>query len=160
MPGKLLLNRSSSTHDFYCSKPENATATFPGLGSVVRQGDCIGIAISKDNGAKYWVVDNSRSNGYTTIWKSKIQLDIANSLTVKKGSTIASASTLKSISFDGFYGGQLHFTYQENSGASIDSREFVFDFKNEPIDIAIKGNFFKVYSANNIEIVYEWSKFK
>jgi hypothetical protein len=59
-----------------CGEIDKVTASFPGLGSVIRSGDCVGIRISgkRISGNKMqWVVDNSNYNGFTTIYKSNIK---------------------------------------------------------------------------------------
>jgi hypothetical protein len=67
--------------------------------------------------------------------------------------------SLKKILFDGFYGGQLHFCWEEIAGVNKESREFTFDFSGQPTLVGIKGNQFIIHKADNVKMVYVWKKF-
>ena len=62
--------------------------------------------------------------------------------------------------FDGYYGDQLHFTWEDKSAGGVLQKEFVFDFDGSPTIVGIKGNNFTVEDADNVRLVYEWIKFK
>ena len=59
--GTLEMKRISGGDKYYCGDLSQSTASFPGLGTVVAPGDCIGIRISTD-GSMSWIVDNSNYN--------------------------------------------------------------------------------------------------
>lgn len=157
--GELALSRITPNWKYYCGRPETVTATFPGLGSVIANGDCVGVRISNDNTAKKeWVVDNSIYNRMNTIWSRSIAASDAVSIIPKESKIPFDVRTLKRITFDGHYGGQLHFTWQEVAPGLQDSRDFTFDFNGKPTLVGIKGNVFKIHKADNLHLTYEWVK--
>lgn len=157
--GELSLERITPNWKYFCGEPENVAASFPGLGSVIANGDCVGVRVSTTNSAKKeWVVDNSKHNGMSTIWSKSLSSKQASNIYPVKSKTPFSVKSLKRIAFDGFFSSQLHFTWQEISPGINDSREFTFDFDGSPTVVGIKGNIFKVHKADNISLQYEWIK--
>lgn len=158
--GKLRMTKITAKWEYYCGEPDKVSASFPGLGSVISHGDCVGIRLAKDGGAHQWVVDNSNHNGYQTIWsKGMSDADIEKYKPYETRLTF-DIESLITITFDGFYGGQLHFTWSEQEDDYSDSHDFVFDFDGEPLTVAIKGSRFKVLSASSSELVYEWEHYE
>lgn len=159
--GELRLIRFSGKWSYFCADEGRASASFPGLGSVIREGDCIGIRVENKSEKMEWVVDNSRYNGgRNTIWTKGIQDEELSQYTIKASLEPFKVKSLKTITFDGFNGGQLHFTLTEIKGRNKDSKEFTFDFSGAPTVVSIKGNIFKVLEANNVNASYEWVKIK
>ncbi|TDA65561.1 hypothetical protein E0765_04865 [Sulfuricurvum sp. IAE1] len=159
-PSTLSLTRVDNRWKYYCADESYSGASFPGLGSVVRKGDCVGIRISTDGVQHEWVVDNSIYNrGLNTIWSKNMDNESVKSIKIETVKTPIEIKELKRIIFDGYYGGQLHFTWEQYNGTNKESKEFIFDFKNEPTIVGIKGNLFTVYKADNIKLVYEWNRF-
>ncbi|WP_313280364.1 hypothetical protein [Stutzerimonas balearica] len=157
--GELLLTRITPEWKYFCGEPENVAASFPGLGSVIVEGDCVGIRMSTtDPAKKEWVVDNSNYNRMNTIWSKSLSSEQSSDISPVKSKTPFSVKTLKRITFDGYYSEQLHFTWQEVSPGMSDSREFTFDFDGSPAVVGIKGNIFKVHKADNLSLQYEWIK--
>lgn len=157
--GELQMTRITPDWKYFCGEPESVAASFPGLGSVIADGDCVGIRISASNSAKKeWVVDNSNYNRMNTVWSKSLSGEQAATIYPVKSRTPFSVKTLKRITFDGYFGGQLHFTWQEVASGVRDSRDFTFDFSGAPTVVGIKGNIFKVHKANNLSLQYEWVK--
>ena len=159
--GSLRLTRFSADWSYFCSENGRASASFPGLGSVIRDGDCVGMRVANKGDKKEWVVDNSIYNrGMTTIWTKSVSDEDSIQYPVKVISEPYKVKSLKVITFDGYHGGQLHFTLSERNGQNKDSKEFTFDFQGEATIISIKGNVLKVQQANNVNATYEWMKIK
>ena len=157
--GELPLTRITPEWKYFCGEPESVAASFPGLGSVIAAGDCVGIRVSAINSAKKeWVVDNSNYNRMNTIWSKSLSGEQSTAIYPVKSKTPFSVKTLKRITFDGYYSGQLHFTWQEVSPGIHDSRDFTFDFDGSPTVVGIKGNIFNVHKADNLSLQYEWVK--
>ena len=158
--GELRLNKFSANWSYFCAENGRASASFPGLGSVISEGDCVGIRVANKSEKKEWVVDNSNYNGMQTIWSKSMSDDDTSKYVIKVRSEPFKIKNYRAITFDGFNGGQLHFTLTDIKGQNKDAKEFTFDFKGEPTIISIKGNIFKVMDANNVSVSYEWVKFK
>lgn len=156
--GRLVLNRISSNWRYYCAEEGKAAASFPGLGSVIARGDCVGIRVSSDKKEKQWVVDNSNYNHMNTVWSRSLGKD--DDYPVVESDKPFKIERMRRIVFDGYYGKQLHFTWEESTAHMKETKEFVFDFVGSPTSVGIKGNLFSVISANNIQLVYKWIKLK
>ncbi|WNF45169.1 hypothetical protein RHP75_12300 [Pseudomonas sp. SG20056] len=157
--GELSLTHITPDWKYFCGEPESVSASFPGLGSVIADGDCVGVRVSTTNSSKKeWVVDNSNHNGMSTIWTKSLSSEQSSAIYPVKSKTPFSVKNLKRIAFDGYFSGQLHFTWQEVSPGMSDSREFTFDFDGSPTVVGIKGNIFKVHKADNLSLQYEWVK--
>lgn len=161
-PGDLKLARVTTGWKYYCADPANVAASYNGH-SVMAAGDCAGIRTPATGGAWQWFVDNSQHNHATytqTIWSKDMERSEQQRFTVEKSNTPFKATGLKRITFNGYYGGQLHFSWTEVSGDKTDAKEFVFDFKGPSTTVGIKGNLFEVHSADNVRLVYSWISFK
>lgn len=159
-PGELTLTSITANWKYYCGDYDKVAASFPGLGVVIAQGDCVGIRISRDGQEKQWVVDNSIHNRQTTIWTKGLKKPEYLSYEPVTSAEPFSASTMQRLIFDGYYGDQLHFTWEEKSAREVLQKEFVFDFDGSPTIVGIKGNNFTVKDADNVRLVYEWIKFE
>jgi hypothetical protein len=157
--GLLELSRIDSSWKYYCAQNGKAAASFPGLGSVIREGDCVGIRTSLDGTQKRWVVDNSNYNRMETIWDKSLNASDASKYTPKPSQKPFKIKNIRRIIFNGYYGGQLHFTWEEIIDTSKESKEFTFDFAEKPTPVGIKGNQFNIISADNTKLVYKWVKF-
>ncbi|PAU81127.1 hypothetical protein CK501_06085 [Halovibrio salipaludis] len=155
--GRLELESIKDGWKYYCGDLSDSAASFPGLGSVVSSGDCIGIRIPVGGDSPQWVVDNSNYNGFETIYSRDMDSEEARKYQPKKRSTPFSVQQLTRITFDGYYDGQLHFTL-EKQGDERETREFVFDFDNEPTPVGFQGKNLEVLEANNLGITYRWVK--
>lgn len=160
-PEYLMLSRISPSWKYFCAEHGKSAASFPGLGSVIREGDCVGIRISLDKSEQEWVVDNSNYNKGRgeTIWSSGMSKEEIERYKPIPSKIPFHIRSLKRIVFNGFYSNQLHFSWEEIVGSNKETQEFIFDFTGQPTLIGIKGNHFRVYSADNIRLVYEWIKF-
>lgn len=159
--GRLILSRITNGWKYYCGEQGKVAASFPGLGSVISNGDCVGIRISTSDGNKQWVVDNSIHNrGMETIWTTSMSSDDAQKYTPKATREPFRVQSLKRISFDGYYGKQLHFGYTEIDGNFKDKKDFTFDFDGNPTLVSVKGNRFTVLSADNVMMRYSWQTFR
>jgi hypothetical protein len=156
--GQLQMTSVRGGWKYFCAKDGEATASFPALGSVISSGDCVGVRQSTGNGSLQWVVDNSNYNHSTTIWTRSIA---ANELSLLNRSTTDepfSAREMTRIIFDGLYGGQFHFTFEEmTAGSAKRTKEFVFDRgPSGQAIVGIRGKIFRIVDANNIQMAYEW----
>ena len=157
--GNLELTSISSKWKYYCGAEDKVAASFPGLGSVIRSGDCVGIRISKNNPEKAeWVVDNSNYNRMTTIYTSSLSKNEKEIFKPLNSKSPFKVYEVRKIVFDGFYGGQIHFTWTEIIGNNKSEKEFTFDFNGAPTQVGIKGNIFTINSADNIYLNYKWNK--
>lgn len=159
-PGALELTRIDGNGKYYCAQEGKAAASFPGLGSVIAGGDCVGIRISPDQTKKVWVVDNSIHNRAQTIWDKRMTASDAARYQPKITSRPFKVHSIRRIIFDGYYGGQLHFTWEEVGSGQRDSKEFIFDFSGSDVVIGIKGNRFRALSADNVKLTYVWESFE
>ena len=156
--GRLSLTNLAGSWKYFCAPEGRATATFPGLGSVVAKNDCIGIRQSLSDGRFEWVVDNSNHTRSTTIWSRKVDPDYKG-LTVSKLESPFRVRELTRIIFDGVSGGQYRFTLEEISSSGKSEKSFSFDRNTtgETV-VGIKGKVFRVISADNIKLQYAWVK--
>ena len=156
--GTLEMKRISGGDKYYCGDLSQSTASFPGLGTVVAPGDCIGIRISTD-GSMSWIVDNSNYNRrYGTVWTRGIPAEDVAKYKPKKSSVPFDARSLVKLTFDGYYGGQLHFSWTEFEGREKSTQKFIFDFGG-PTMVGIKGKNFQAIKADNLGFTYKWVKF-
>jgi len=147
-------------YEYFCAPLEEAGASFPGLGQVVRSGDCIGVRRSISDGSIEWVVDNSNHNGYTTVWSRDYKPEKDPELTQSTGELSAKGSRITMIRFDGFYSNLLHFTLIEHDRSGKTETEFKFDYPprtGDPV-YGIKGNLFQVNNVSNADLEYEWEE--
>lgn len=158
--GPLELTRIDSNGKYYCAQQGKAAASFPGLGSVIADGDCVGIRISPDQTKKVWVVDNSIHTRARTIWDKRMSVPDAARYQPKTTPRPFKVQSIRRITFDGYYGGQLHFTWEEVTPGQRDSKEFTFDFSGSDVLIGIKGNRFRAVSADNVKLAYVWESFE
>ncbi|RTZ39136.1 hypothetical protein EKL30_18445 [Candidimonas sp. SYP-B2681] len=156
--GRLVLTRFSGEWKYYCGDLATSAASFPGLGSVVQDGDCIGVRISNTDGTMQWVVDNSIHNGMTTIWKRNFSDEDRQSYKPQQDTRPFAIQSVTRINFDGYYGGQLHFTWEQVDDADKTSRKFVFDFAGEPTLVGINDKLLEVIQADNVGVRYRWKK--
>lgn len=159
-PGSLKMTRITPSWKYYCADIDKAAASFPGLGSVIRDGDCVGIRISIDGSDREWVVDNSNYNrGWgTTIYSKNMSQEEIAKYKPNPSKKPFKIKNIKRIVFDGYYGGQVHFSWENISYNKDEEKEFTFDFTNRPTLVGIKGNQFIVHSVDNVQLVYEWKK--
>ncbi len=159
--GKLCLTKLSNSWRYYSAEKGKFRASFPGLGSVLREGDTIGIRISHDKTDEEWFVDNSNYNSRSrgeTIWTKNLSLEEKSKFKPQPSGNIFEARTLRKIVFDGYYGGQVHFQWIELVDGNSHQKDFIFDFNGTATEAGIKGNHFIIHSADNVKLLYEWIK--
>ena len=144
--------------EYFCAPLKSASATFPGLGQVYRQGDCIGIRRSSSK--LEWVVDNSEYNGHTTVWSRPYRPKKDPVITPSEGAIETQDSYATVITFDGYFSDLLHFTLIELEKGKRNETAFKFDYppKNGAPTYGIKGNVFEVVSVDNTRLVYIWNR--
>ncbi len=159
-PSALNMVKITRNWKYFCASPSLSTATFPGLGSVVRTGDCVGIRESIDGSEMQWVVDNSEYNqGLNTIWTLDLTMEERQEFRPIQSNTPFKIKTLSTIIFDGYYGKQLHFTHEYAAGSQTKLQQFTFDYDgNLNMLVSIKGKRFTIIQANNISLSYQWEK--
>lgn len=151
--GDYLQSRDGAQWTYFCAPLDRATASFPGLGVVVADGDCVGVRRRKSDDRLEWVVDNSIKNGMTTIWSRKMTAAEIATVGFTKTQAISNASLEKAVTFDGFYSGLLTFTYVE--GSSKRELRFDYDGKSEKL-IGMLGKRMLVLKADSVELRYKW----
>lgn len=155
----LKLSRITADWKWYCAKEHMASASFPGLGSVVRSGDCIGVRIRTDGRAKEWFVDNSNYNRREAVWSLTVDPETSALLRPVEVKTPFEVHTLKTLTFDGYYGGQVHFTWTEATLSNKSEQRFTFDYKpGVTMKVGIKGRLFEILGVDNINLKYQWIK--
>ena len=158
--GLIHMNRITRNWKYFCADPSLSAASFPGLGSVVRQGDCVGVRQSIDGSKMQWVVDNSVYNrGLNTVYTLNLSPDEREEFVPSASNIPFSVKTLTTVRFDGYYGGQLHFSYESINGTQIKEQQFIFDYDaTSEVLVGIKGKRFTVIHADNITLSYRWEK--
>ena len=152
------LRYARGDHDYYCADDGKASASFPGLGSVIAQGDCVGVRVHKESGEIEWVVDNSNHNRQTTVWSTKYDEQDDPQLIPDTTRFYDAALELTEIRFDGFYSDLLHFTLVEHKRGEVEERAFRFDYppqRGEAI-YGIRGQTFEVLNVSNVGMEYKW----
>ena len=148
--------RHIGAHKYYCAAEGRATATFPGLGSVISSGDCVGVRVPTRGGEPEWVVDNSKHNRSQTIWPKTMSPDERAQIQVRPSPEPFKVRDMTRIVFDGYHGKELHFKLIESRGQQQESRAFTFDFNGEATVVGVRGHQWKVLSAGNLDMRYEW----
>jgi hypothetical protein len=151
--GTYLQSRADVVWTGFCAPIYVASASFPGLGSVVSEGDCIGVRRRNADGALQWVVDNSVHNGMRTVWSRSVRDKEAELLSFSKTERLAGAEIDKVVTFDGYYGGLLNFTFTE--GARRREMKFDYDGRSEKM-IGMLGKRMLVLKADSVELRYRW----
>lgn len=147
-------SHSDAEWTYFCAPLDRATASFPGLGRVVSEGDCVGVRKAKATGRVEWVVDNSvHNNGMETIWSRAVKPSEADWLSFAETQAIANSTVEKVVTFDGFYGGLLTFTYVD--GAQKREMKFDYDGKSEKM-VGMLGKRMLVLQADAIGLRYKW----
>lgn len=155
----LKLSRITADWRWYCARENMAAASFPGLGSVVRSGDCIGIRIGTDGLTKEWFVDNSNYNRRETVWILRVDAETSSQLRPVEIGVPFDVETLKTLTFDGYHSGQVHFTWTEATSSNKSQQKFTFDYKpGSSVKVGIKGRVFEILSVDNISLRYQWVK--
>lgn len=156
-PGLLTLQKITPIGKYFCAEEGLAGASFPGLGSVIRRGDCVGVLIGRDSDSVRWLVDNSNYNRFRTVWSSTVASPLAESLKPTESSEPFSIQSLTSLSFTGFYGGQVHFTWSDATQTTLNTQNFTFDYKSPgSLKVGMKGYVLEVLSADTLGITYQW----
>lgn len=159
--GPLPMVRIHGEWKYFCAAVEQAQASFPGLGSVVRDGDCIGMRQSMRSGQYEWIVDNSIYNNARTgswIWSRKVAAEFTE-FEKKSSSTPFKARALHRIVYDGMSGGQFRFTLEDITSSQVSSKSFAFDRASQGATVVgIKGKVFRILKADNTQIEYVWEK--
>lgn len=157
--GSLPMTRIEGEWKYYCASMSGATATFPGLGSVVANGDCIGLRQSLTSGEYEWVVDNSIHNRSNTIWTKSFDESYKALVSRRMLDKPYQVRELTRIVFDGLAGGQYRFTLEELSGNTKTEKSFVFDrAQTGDTVVGIKGRVFRIIKADNVSMEYAWVK--
>lgn len=156
--GVLTMRSIHGGHKYYCAAEGRAAASFPGLGSVIRSGDCVGIRFPVAGGEPQWVVDNSNYNRMSTIWTRNMTAEERAAVQVRTAAEPFAVKDMTRILFDGYHGQKLHFTLTEWRDGRQSSRQFIFDFNGQPTLVGIRGNQWRVLSADNLALSYQWVK--
>ncbi len=156
--GSLNMKRIAEGWKYYCGKLSESSAALPGLGTIVEDGDCIGIRISIEDNSYEWVVDNSIYKRKTSILTRSMSDREKAQFTPQKLKTAFDEKQFVKINYNGFFGGQLHFTWAQLDSFQLNTQKFVFDFVGKPIVVSIMGKQFEITSADNVAMTYRWIK--
>lgn len=152
-PGDLTFRGSSRDWEYFCAPNDRSAASFPGLGSVVAEGDCIGLRRRLRDGRLEWTVDNSVHNGMTTIWSRGVRDSEMALLREEERQVVTDVAVRRAVYFDGFYSGLLNFTFVDGD----QRREMKFDYDGESEKlIGMLGKRMLVLGADSVELRYRW----
>jgi hypothetical protein len=153
----LILEYQTNEHLYYVAPSASCFAYSMGT-FVLAESDEIGVRVSRRDGSREWFVDNSVFNHLqpgSVLWSRPVE--------DSDGVMFAAATVLlplkdgniKYITFDGYAGNLLHFTYEEiESGYEI-SRQYVFRKDHRiPCIVNIEGAELVVLEASGDEIRY------
>jgi hypothetical protein len=153
-PGDLVFRNSGREWEYFCADASKSTASFPGLGSVVEAGDCVGVRRRLSDGRLEWVVDNSRYNGFATVWSRRVRTNESAALAaVEQRQVMTDISVHRAVYFDGFYSGLLNFTFHD--GDQRREMKFDYDGTSEKM-IGMLGKRLVVLRADSVELRYRW----
>jgi len=113
----------------------------------------IGLRRRNDDGRLQWVVDNSVRNGMRTVWSRSVRPEELGQISFSKMKRVADAQVEQVVTFDGYYGGLLNFTFTE--GARHRDMKFDYDGKSEKM-IGMLGKKMLVLNADSVELRYKW----
>jgi hypothetical protein len=154
----LELSYERGTNQFYCAPANARSASFPSLGSVVEESDCVGIVIDARSGEKRWVVDNSAHNGMTTVWSRPVKESDSVSFTQSTKTRTDSRANMEVVYFEGFYSGLLHFKYHQFEGGAERIQDFKYDYppREGTAEYGVRGKTFEVVDVDNTKMTYRW----
>ncbi len=144
--------------EFFCAKPEERSASFPSLGSVVARDDCVGVMRNTATGELRWVVDNSVHNGMTTVWSRAVKDSDEVDLILSKVTRTDSRANMEVVYFEGFYSGLLHLKYHHFEDGREKIQEFKFDYppREATATYGVRGKTFEVVEVDNTKMIYRW----
>lgn len=152
-PGDLVFRGASREWEYFCAPNDRSAASFPGLGSVVSNGDCVGLRRRLSDNRLEWTVDNSIHNGMTTIWSRRVRDNEMALLREEERQVITDVAVRRAVYFDGFYSGLLNFTFVDGG----QRREMKFDYGGEGEKlIGMVGKRMLVLGADSVELRYRW----
>lgn len=135
--------RFSRTHDGwdYFAAPEGKARAWHGLvGNVLAKGDTVGVRINERNGEMEWFVENSRHNGFTTIWHRPVKP--GKDVEVKAAGTeklLPDGGRVRGLEYLGTRDNQIRVRYEE-FGESVRREEFYFPISAQmPMEIGVMG---------------------
>ena len=155
----------TDTHIYYAAPYGDISADHSMYGSVIREGDFVGIRINKETNVKEWVVDNSNWNYQRgawskTVWSRKMRKEDNVSFESTTVDQLDDRSTLVKITYNGYFNDLIHFSFTEFTESGKEEKEFAFDIDKDkfPVRVGIKGNVLDVTSVNNVDMRYKWIK--
>lgn len=152
-PGDLTFRGASRDWEYFCAANDRSAASFPGLGSVVSAGDCVGVRRRLSDGRLEWTVDNSNHNGMTAIWSRRVRDNEMALLRQEERQVVTDVAVRRAVYFDGFYSGLLNFTFVDGE----QRREMKFDYDGEGEKlIGMLGKRMLVLGADSVELRYRW----
>jgi hypothetical protein len=157
--GELKPEFETENFEYFCADPAASSASFPGLGVVVDEGDCVGVRRGKKSVALEWFVDNSHHNGARNhavwVWSRRVKPDEEKLISFEKRQVIGDVSLNTVVEFNGYYSGLLNFTVIERG----QRREMKFDYGGSGQKlIGMVGKKMTVLSADSVELKYMWVK--
>jgi len=154
----------TDTYIYYAAPYEDVLASHTLLGSVIDEGDTVGIRIEKKSGKQQWYVDNSKHNhgsssgSYQTIWHRDKRDDDRVSLKEVEVREYRSLIPFKQITYEGSHDNNLLFIYTALTAKFEKEREYRFKIKshNQDTIVSLKGNTMRVIAVTDTGIRYSW----
>lgn len=151
---------STGAHDYYVADYELVDSRHSMIGSVIRPGDMAGIRVNKKTGGKQWFVDNSRFNGYETVWAGSVQDSDGVEFEEVSVLIVNNQSRLRTLRFAGHRSKQVYFELIDRQGSSSLKDSFAFDLADAgSTTIGVQGYILEVLGVDNVGLRYRWISF-
>lgn len=136
---ELRFSRRSNEWDYYAAADGKGRAWHGLLGNVLASGDTVGLRVHRTKGDREWFVDNSRHNGFTTIWHRAVKPRDVEVTEAGVHSVLLEGDRMRGLEYLGVRDGQLRIRYTE-MGPTPRSEEFTFPIEGpEPMLIGAMG---------------------
>lgn len=144
-------------HRYFAAPADKSSATHSLLGSVLAGGDSVGIRVSREDNSFEWFVDNSNHNNMSTVWHRPVRAEDGVAITEVTVPVVDEKNSASSLIYDGFYGGQVHFTWQDDQMAASNEQAFTFDVAPEGVTaVNVRGVVFDILACSNLGIEIQW----
>lgn len=153
----LILEYQTDEYLYYLAPIQSCMAYSMGA-VVISSYDEIGVRVSRTDGSREWFVDNSAFNKFapgSVVWSRPVEEVDDIKFTPTKVLIPLPGGNIKFITFNGYSGNLLHFTYEEIDSDLVISRQYVFRKEGRaPSIVNIEGAELVVFEASGDEIHY------
>lgn len=124
------------------------TASHGVLGSVIRDGDTVGLRVNA-SGKMEWFVDNSNYNGYTTIWTRKVKKKDPKLTAITTEMTELTGGAVERLVYLGLDGdGNARIRHERILRADTVRDEFIFPLNEQGLGMgAVRGAEFSIQAT-------------